>query len=225
MRWSFSRRSWLQAAGLGSLIGTVGAVRRIAGQSRRSARRPRARPRRSCAWARSARVDTSLFDPDAYLRSFNFSHLPGGSARSVLSRDAASRRLAAARVRDLRRRSRDRDRARREVPGVDLQRPGAGPDDSRHRGRPGPRALRQPGRASAHDAFPRLAPPGDGRLARRPPGAARQATSSTSSTPIPFGLHLYHCHAVPLKRHIHKGLYGTFIIDPKGADQRRATSW
>ncbi len=32
----------------------------------------------------------------------------------------------------------------------------------------------------------------------------------------PFGLHLYHCHAVPLKRHIHKGLYGAFIVDPKG---------
>ncbi len=31
----------------------------------------------------------------------------------------------------------------------------------------------------------------------------------------PMGLHLYHCHTVPLKRHIHKGLYGTFIIDPK----------
>ena len=31
----------------------------------------------------------------------------------------------------------------------------------------------------------------------------------------PFGLHLYHCHSQPLKRHIHKGLYGTFIIDPK----------
>jgi FtsP/CotA-like multicopper oxidase with cupredoxin domain len=31
----------------------------------------------------------------------------------------------------------------------------------------------------------------------------------------PYGLQLYHCHAVPLKRHIHKGLYGTFIIDPK----------
>jgi FtsP/CotA-like multicopper oxidase with cupredoxin domain len=31
----------------------------------------------------------------------------------------------------------------------------------------------------------------------------------------PFGLHLYHCHAVPLKRHIHKGLYGVFIVDPK----------
>ena len=31
----------------------------------------------------------------------------------------------------------------------------------------------------------------------------------------PMGLHLYHCHTVPLKRHIHKGLYGTFIIDPQ----------
>lgn len=31
---------------------------------------------------------------------------------------------------------------------------------------------------------------------------------------FPFGCHLYHCHAVPLKRHIHKGLYGAFIIDP-----------
>ena len=31
----------------------------------------------------------------------------------------------------------------------------------------------------------------------------------------PFGLHLYHCHTVPIKRHIHKGLYGVFIIDPK----------
>jgi FtsP/CotA-like multicopper oxidase with cupredoxin domain len=31
----------------------------------------------------------------------------------------------------------------------------------------------------------------------------------------PYGLHLYHCHTVPLKRHIHKGLYGAFIIDPR----------
>ena len=28
-------------------------------------------------------------------------------------------------------------------------------------------------------------------------------------------MHLYHCHATPLKKHIHKGLYGAFIIDPK----------
>ncbi len=31
----------------------------------------------------------------------------------------------------------------------------------------------------------------------------------------PVGLHLYHCHTFPLKAHIHKGLYGAFIIDPK----------
>jgi manganese oxidase len=30
----------------------------------------------------------------------------------------------------------------------------------------------------------------------------------------PFGLHLYHCHTIPFRRHIHKGLYGAFIIDP-----------
>ena len=34
----------------------------------------------------------------------------------------------------------------------------------------------------------------------------------------PFGCHLYHCHALPLKRHIHRGLYGAFIVDP---DPRR----
>lgn len=31
----------------------------------------------------------------------------------------------------------------------------------------------------------------------------------------PHGVHLYHCHAVPLKRHIHKGLYGAYVVDPK----------
>ena len=31
----------------------------------------------------------------------------------------------------------------------------------------------------------------------------------------PFGVHLYHCHVFPLARHIAKGLYGAFIIDPK----------
>jgi FtsP/CotA-like multicopper oxidase with cupredoxin domain len=32
----------------------------------------------------------------------------------------------------------------------------------------------------------------------------------------PFGVHLYHCHTAPLARHIAKGLYGAFIIDPVG---------
>lgn len=33
----------------------------------------------------------------------------------------------------------------------------------------------------------------------------------------PFGCHLYHCHAIPLKRHIHKGMYGAYIVDPDPA--------
>ena len=35
-------------------------------------------------------------------------------------------------------------------------------------------------------------------------------------TAEPYGCHLYHCHATPLKRHIHKGMYGAFVIDPIG---------
>jgi FtsP/CotA-like multicopper oxidase with cupredoxin domain len=31
----------------------------------------------------------------------------------------------------------------------------------------------------------------------------------------PAGLHLYHCHSTPLTQHIHKGLYGVYIVDPK----------
>lgn len=34
---------------------------------------------------------------------------------------------------------------------------------------------------------------------------------------FPFGCHLYHCHFVPLRRHIHKGMYGAFVIDPDPA--------
>ncbi len=31
----------------------------------------------------------------------------------------------------------------------------------------------------------------------------------------PHGVHLYHCHTLPVKRHMHKGLYGAYIVDPK----------
>lgn len=31
---------------------------------------------------------------------------------------------------------------------------------------------------------------------------------------LPFGCHLYHCHSSPLKRHIHNGLYGAFVVEP-----------
>jgi FtsP/CotA-like multicopper oxidase with cupredoxin domain len=30
----------------------------------------------------------------------------------------------------------------------------------------------------------------------------------------PMGVHFYHCHSLPLKEHIHRGLYGAIIVDP-----------
>ena len=52
------------------------------------------------------------------------------------------------------------------------------------------------------------------------PGSAPATSSPGKSTTYefdatPFGLHLYHCHSMPLAEHIAKGLYGAFIIDPK----------
>ena len=38
----------------------------------------------------------------------------------------------------------------------------------------------------------------------------------------PYGMQLYHCHSTPLKKHIHKGLYGAFIIDPPEPRAARA---
>jgi FtsP/CotA-like multicopper oxidase with cupredoxin domain len=52
------------------------------------------------------------------------------------------------------------------------------------------------------------------------PGAGQVAPGEAFTYEIdaePFGCHLYRCHSVPLKRHIHKGLYGAFIVDPDPA--------
>lgn len=50
----------------------------------------------------------------------------------------------------------------------------------------------------------------DGSFEQVPPGAEYVYEFAAA----PFGVHLYHCHTMPLKRHIAKGLYGTFIVDP-----------
>ena len=49
------------------------------------------------------------------------------------------------------------------------------------------------------------------------PGAIQSGETFTYEFDAePFGIHLYHCHVFPLARHIAKGLYGAFIVDPKG---------
>ena len=48
------------------------------------------------------------------------------------------------------------------------------------------------------------------------PGVIRPGQSVTYEfDAVPFGLHLFHCHVSPLAEHIARGMYGTFIIDPK----------
>jgi FtsP/CotA-like multicopper oxidase with cupredoxin domain len=50
------------------------------------------------------------------------------------------------------------------------------------------------------------------------PGAGEAAPGESFTYDFiaePFGTHLYHCHSLPLLQHIHRGLYGAFIVDPK----------
>ncbi|HEV2757896.1 MAG TPA: multicopper oxidase domain-containing protein [Actinomycetota bacterium] len=50
------------------------------------------------------------------------------------------------------------------------------------------------------------------------PGAGEAAAGETfvyDFVAEPFGTHLYHCHSLPLTQHIHRGLYGAFIVDPR----------
>jgi len=37
----------------------------------------------------------------------------------------------------------------------------------------------------------------------------------------PAGVHFYHCHSLPLKEHIHRGLYGVLVVDPDPERVRR----
>ena len=131
----------------------------------------------------------------------------------------AGGRAHAARVGPLRRRQGDRDRPRRHVRGLDVQRPHPRPDAALHRGRPPADQLHERQRAPAHRPLPRHPPRGDGRRAgpRGIGGGLIQPGQSFTYEfdAVPFGLHLYHCHASPLAAHIAKGLYGAFIIDPK----------
>src|SRR5439155_3464929 len=51
----------------------------------------------------------------------------------------------------------------------------------------------------------------DGVFEQVPPGSS----FDYAFTARPFGLHLYHCHTMPVKMHIARGLYGVFLVDPK----------
>ncbi len=70
----------------------------------------------------------------------------------------------------------------------------------------------------AHTIHPHLKNPNpamDG-IPQTGPGALEQGDEEfTYEWPAePAGVHFYHCHSLPLKEHIHRGLYGVIIVDP-----------
>jgi FtsP/CotA-like multicopper oxidase with cupredoxin domain len=215
MRWSLSRRSWLQAAGLGSLMGTFGAVRQLSGQAA-DQHDGHVLGQAGHALGTVGSVDTSRFDPDAYLRSFNFSHLPEDQ-RARYYRETPRPDGSLLREYEIF----AVDREIEIAPGVKF------PAWTYNGQVPGPTIRATQGdlirvhfvNQGAHPHTIHFHgwhhPDMDGSLTQHQVMPGKDFTYEFEADP--FGLHLYHCHAVPLKRHIHKGLYGTFIIDPKGA--------
>lgn len=51
----------------------------------------------------------------------------------------------------------------------------------------------------------------DGVFEQIPPGG----TFTYEFTARPFGVHLYHCHVMPIDKHIAKGMFGMWIVDPR----------
>jgi manganese oxidase len=211
--WTLSRRSWLQATGLASLAGSLVAGTRLAGQAGHG---PTHAPGRheNHAMGTVGRVATDAFNPAAYLRAWNFSDLPPAD-RSKVYRETPRPDGTLLREYDIFAVDRDVEIA----PGVFF------PAWTYNGQVPGPTIRATEGdrvrvtfrNLSSHPHTIHFhgwhAPAVDGAL----PGQEVQPGGMFlyEFDAEPFGLHLYHCHTVPLKRHIHKGLYGAFIIDPR----------
>jgi manganese oxidase len=215
MAWHLSRRSWLQLTGLGSLAGSVLAGSRLAGQH--AGHQPGIpESHQSHAMGTVGRVPAAAFNPTRFLRTWNFSDLPPGE-RAKFYRETP--RPDGSMLREYEILSYDRE--------IEIA-PGMFFPAWTYNGQvPAPTIRATEGdrlritfrNGGAHPHTIHFhgwhEPSMDGSL----PGQEVQPGGMFvyEFDADPHGLHLYHCHAVPLKRHIHKGLYGTFIIDPRGA--------
>jgi FtsP/CotA-like multicopper oxidase with cupredoxin domain len=218
MKNSLSRRSLLRLAGLGSL--GAGLVAALPGRRVEAEAPPPAAgygPHHHSGAHQMGvvgRVSTESFDPAAFLRSWNFSHLPEPE-RSKYYR--ATPRPDGSLLREYEIYAVDREieiapglffpawTFNGQVPGPTI------------RATEGDRVrinfLNQgshPHSLHFHGWHP---PAMDGSLPGQEVEPGGRFVYEFDAEP--FGLHLYHCHAAPLKRHIHKGLYGAFIVDPK----------
>ena len=206
------RRAWLKASGLVSLGGGVLGAARLQGQSAAAGHQSHALH----AMGPVGRVANAAFQPSGFLRHWNFSELPP-EERAKFYRETA--RPDGTMLREY------------EIYAVDREieiAPGLFFPAWTYNGQvPGPTirategdrlrvTFRNLGTHAHSMHFHGWHPPAmDGSLTGQEvlPGQ----TFVYEFDADPFGLHLYHCHTVPLKRHIHKGLYGTFIVDPRGS--------
>jgi len=214
MAWGLSRRSWLQLTGLGSLAASVLAGSRLTGQSADHRAHVPAN-RHSHLLGTVGRVPTDAFNPTSFLRSWNFADRPD-EQRPAFYRETP--RPDGTMLREYQLHSVDRDieiapglffpawTFNGQVPGPTI------------RATEGDRVkitFRNLGTHPHTLHFHGWHEPGmDGSLPEHQVQPGESFVYEFDADP--FGLHLYHCHAVPLKRHIHKGLYGTFIVDPRG---------
>ena len=213
---ALTRRTLLKLAGLGAAAGTAGlGAARVSGQPASTAPAPpNAMLHAAHTMGPVGRVSTEAFDPAQFTRAWNFSHLPAAE-RSRFYRETPRSDGTLLREYDLV----AVDREIEIAPGVFF------PAWTFNGQVPGPTLRATEGdrvrvtftNAGSHPHtihFHGWHPPEmDGSLPEHQvqPGG----TFVYEFDADPFGLHLYHCHAVPLKRHLHKGLYGVFLIDPK----------
>ncbi len=212
--WRLTRRKWLAATGMGSLAGSFLAGSRLRGQGP-SQGGGHAGAHEFHAMGPVGRVSNDILNPTVYLRSFNFSNL-AADKRATAYRE--SKRSDGSLLREYEIYAADRE--------IEIA-PGLFFPAWTYNGQvPGPTIRATEGdrvrvtfkNVGSHPHtmhFHGWHPPAmDGALAGQEvqPGE----TFVYEFDADPFGLHLYHCHTVPLKRHIHKGLYGAFIIDPRG---------
>jgi FtsP/CotA-like multicopper oxidase with cupredoxin domain len=211
--WKLTRRSWLQATGLASLVGSLGVGTRLAGQAGHGPAHPGG-AHENHAMGTVGRVGTDAFNPTQYLRAWNFSDLPADEREKVY-RETPRPDGTLLREYDIF----AVDREIEIAPGLFF------PAWTYNGQTPGP-TIRATEGDRVKVTFRNLGshphtihfhgwhqPEMDGAL----PGQEVQpgGTFVYEFDAAPFGLHLYHCHTVPLRRHIHKGLYGAFIIDPR----------
>ena len=215
--WQLTRRSWFRATGFASLAGGVVGAGRLAGQGSNLATHP---SHDAHVMGTVGRTAPDRFNPATYVRTWNFGELPPAE-RARYYRETPRPDGTMLREYEIFAADREIEIApgmffpawtyNGQVPGPTL------------RATEGDRVrvtFRNLGTHAHSMHFHGWHPPAmDGALAGQEVHPGESFVYEFDADP--FGLHLYHCHTVPLKRHIHKGLYGAFIIDPRSSSGSR----